>query len=104
LLINYFRLSREDFASGLGALYAYERQIPEIAKSKIDGLKKFYHLSDDRSLKFFKVHIGADEWHSHECATLIEKLDPVSQKRAEKGALEGVHLLWKFLDNVYEAA
>ncbi|MBK8545430.1 MAG: iron-containing redox enzyme family protein [Caulobacteraceae bacterium] len=39
VLIDAFRtLSRKSYASGLGALYAYESQLPAIAKTKIEGL------------------------------------------------------------------
>jgi pyrroloquinoline-quinone synthase len=101
LVDGYFNLVRSDFATGLGALYAYERQTPEVAKSKIDGLKKFYNLDDERSLKFFVEHIGADDWHSDECASIINKLDPDSQEKAKKGATTAARLLWEFLDNIY---
>ena len=33
LIDNFFRLSRSSYAEGLGALYAYERQVPEIAET-----------------------------------------------------------------------
>ena len=53
LVDGYFGLTEADYATGLGALYAYERQTPAVSKSKIDGLKKFYGIDDERTLKFF---------------------------------------------------
>ncbi|XP_076238633.1 4-aminobenzoate synthase-like [Calliopsis andreniformis] len=53
LVDDYFDIVRSDFASGLGALYAYERQTPEVSKSKIEGLKKHYSIRDERSLQGF---------------------------------------------------
>jgi pyrroloquinoline-quinone synthase len=100
LVDGYFELTRSSFAVGIGALYAYERQTPDVAKSKIASLRKFYNVNDDRSLKFFAEHIGADEWHSRQCGEIIEKLDADSQKQAEFGAVKGAGLLWKFLDNM----
>ncbi|HMC25127.1 MAG TPA: CADD family putative folate metabolism protein, partial [Candidatus Udaeobacter sp.] len=43
-LIETFRsvCGQGSTAEGLGALYAYESQIPSICESKIDGLKKHY--------------------------------------------------------------
>ncbi len=98
LVDGYFELTRSDYATGLGALYAYERQTPEVAKSKIAGLKKHYAVSDERSLKFFVVHIEADEWHTEEIIKLIEKLTPQDQIKLIKGAETGAELLWAFLD------
>lgn len=68
LVDGFFKLADESYAKGLGALYSYERQVPEVAKSKIDGLEKFYGITGEAALKFFNVHVTADEWHSEECA------------------------------------
>lgn len=100
LVDGYFDLSNADYATGLGALYAYERQTPEVSKSKIEGLKEFYAIEDERTLKFFTEHMTADEWHSQECADLIAKLSPEDQKRACEGAVQGAKLLWGFLDGM----
>ena len=51
-------------AEGLGALYAYESQIPAICESKIDGLKKHYGFADPKHYEYFSVHIEADREHS----------------------------------------
>jgi pyrroloquinoline-quinone synthase len=102
LVDGFFALTDMGYAEGLGALYAYERQTPEVAKSKIEGLQKFYNVSDERSLQFFTVHQTADEWHSEECAQLIAHLSPEEQKRAHSGAVHGAKLLWAFLDQMAE--
>lgn len=102
LVQGYFDLVKADYATGLGALYAYERQTPAVSKSKIDGLKAFYDVSDERTLQFFTTHMQADEWHSQECADLIAKLTPEEQKRAAEGAEKGAKLLWGFLDGMLE--
>ena len=61
LVDGYYDLVKSDYATGLGALYAYERQATAVSKSKIDGLKCNYGVSDPETLKFFTVHQGADE-------------------------------------------
>ncbi len=102
LVDEYFDITRSSYASGLGMLYAYERQTPSVAKSKIDGLKKFYNISDEDTLKFFKVHMEADEWHTEECANLLNKLEVKDQELAHNGALRGAKLLWSFLDEMQQ--
>jgi pyrroloquinoline-quinone synthase len=59
---------------GVAALYAYESQIPEVARTKIEGLKKFYNVSSDEGLRFFAVHEKADEAHSAGERSLLERL------------------------------
>ena len=41
MIDNFFKNGRSTYAEGLASLYTYERQIPEIAETKIQGLKKY---------------------------------------------------------------
>lgn len=50
-------------AEGLAALYAYESQIPEISRTKREGLAAFYGIDDPEAVRFFTVHEEADVWH-----------------------------------------
>src|SRR6478672_1406385 len=65
-LIGTFRSVCRDgsTAQGLAALYAYESQIPAVAESKIDGLRRHYGIDSPRALAYFDVHIQADQEHS----------------------------------------
>ena len=104
ILVNrFFDLCRKSYASGLGALYAYEYQTPAVAESKIQGLKEFYNILSEKALKFFEVHKGADVWHSEEVAGLIAKLSPEEQKEASQAASEAADVLWGFLDGMMDA-
>ncbi len=100
LVNGFFELVKTDYPTGLGALYAYERQTPEVAKSKIEGLKQHYNVSDSRTLQFFSTHQQADEWHTAELVTLIEQLSDHDKQKAYYGALKGAKLLWNFLDGI----
>ncbi len=55
---------RAPVQAGLAALYVYEAQIPPVAATKIEGLRQFYAIGDDRSLSFFTVHEQADVYHA----------------------------------------
>ncbi|EER22753.1 MULTISPECIES: CADD family putative folate metabolism protein [spotted fever group] len=100
LVQGYFKLTEKSFSIGLGALYAYERQTPEVSDSKIQGLQKFYGISDYRTLQFFIVHNKVDQWHAQECANLINNLSSKEQKLVYQGAIKGAKLLWQFLDGI----
>lgn len=102
LLDTFNQLTTKNLASGLGALYAYERQIPNVAKTKIKGLKKFYGKDDPNTLEFFTVHQQADEWHSQEVEALIKALPPSEQKQVEEAAVEAAQALWDFLTGIEE--
>jgi len=103
LVERFFDLCRKSYASGLGALYAYEHQTPAVSESKINGLKDFYQIDSEKALKFFEVHKGADVWHSEEVAGLIAKLSPNEKIEAYSAAKEAAEILWGFLDGMMEA-
>src|SRR5689334_11367947 len=50
-------------AEAVAALYAYEAQVPEIASTKIDGLRKFYGVDQPAALAYFEIHEEADKAH-----------------------------------------
>jgi pyrroloquinoline-quinone synthase len=100
----FFDKCRQSYAAGLGILYAYESQVPEVADFKIKALQNFYNVQDARTLSFFEVHREADVHHRHEIASLIAALSPAEQAEAEAAAVEGARALWQFLDGVAEAA
>ena len=100
-LIDTFRkLSRQSYASGLGALYAYESQLPAIAKTKIEGLVARYDVSEPRALKFFEVHEVADIEHSDVCRELLDALPEGERGEAHAAACELAEALRGFLSGM----
>ncbi|MFT3727425.1 MAG: CADD family putative folate metabolism protein [Terricaulis sp.] len=97
-LIDTFRkLSRRSYASGLAALYAYENQLPAIAKTKIKGLVERYDLDEPRALKFFQVHEYADVEHADVCRELLDALPASERAEAHDAACELADALRLFL-------
>lgn len=100
-LIAAFRtLSRQSYAAGLGALYAYESQLPAVASTKIDGLDRFYGVSDDRTIKFFTVHEAADVEHSAVCRDLLDRLPEDQRAEAVAAGAALAQALYGFLDGM----
>ena len=56
MIENFFVQARKSYAEGLASLYTYERQIPEIAETKIQVLKRFYGVKSKEGLEFFEAH------------------------------------------------
>lgn len=94
-----------DYREGLAALLAYESQIPEVAKTKREGLKSFYDIDDERAVSFFRVHESIDVLHEQvereildaRCQSADEKSRAIASARASAKAL------WTFLDGVSAA-
>lgn len=91
------------YYAGLAALHAYESQVPAIAAVKIDGLRRFYGISDPDAYEFFSVHEKADVWHSAEEWQLIERVADTPAKQVEVLAATqaACDALWAFLDGAY---
>ena len=98
---GFFTLARSSYAEGLGALIAYEYQVPEISKSKIEGLEKNYAIRDARTLKFFRVHEEADVFHSEACGKAFDALSEADRDLATAAAVKASRLLWDFLSEAY---
>jgi pyrroloquinoline-quinone synthase len=100
-LIDTFRkLSRRSYASGLGALYAYESQFPGVASAKIEGLIHRYGIDDEETLRFFRVHESADVEHGAVCRALLDRLPADQREEAVAAGEELAGALWNFLSGV----
>ena len=100
LIENFFKNGRSTYSEGLASLYTYERQIPEIADTKIQGLKKHYGVNSKEGLEFFETHKKADVYHRVECEKLLDGLSKEEQSKAEIAALSTAKYLWNFLSGI----
>jgi pyrroloquinoline-quinone synthase len=102
-LIDTFRSVCGDGSTGegLGALYAYESQIPAICESKIDGLKKHYGFTDPKDYEYFSVHIDADREHSAaEREMLNASIDDHNFESVKRSVNRVLNALWEMLSGV----
>ena len=106
LIATMKSLAREGaLHEGLASLYAYESQIPAVAKAKIEGLAKWYGISSDRDIAFFSVHMDADVAHSQTSRDILRNLCDTGAKSADAERATGRTLdaLYGFLDSVTAA-
>ncbi len=91
-------------AEGLAALYAYESQFPEVAAVKLEGLRRYYGITDERGLAFFTVHIEADLLHRAVLREALAKVcgTPQEQERVLEAASEAADALNFLLDGIYQ--
>ena len=100
MIENFFYQARKSYAEGLASLYTYERQIPEIAETKIRGLKNFYGVTSKEGLEFFEAHKAADVIHRKECEKLLDALTEEEKDKAEKASVLTARYLWNFLSGM----
>jgi len=103
-LVETFRTLTRDssYLAGTAALLAYEAQIPEVAETKIDGLKKFYGVEGQRGLAFFQVHLQADKFHAETGRQILrDHLTPEHADEIVNACERSLSALWGMLDGVY---
>jgi pyrroloquinoline-quinone synthase len=103
-LVSYFRRVASEALpeEALAAFYAYESQVPRIAKEKERGLRKMYG-ADDKTCGYFSLHATADVYHSRVWHQQLEKrvaAHPEVAEAALDAAEDAARMLWQALDGI----
>ena len=103
-LIGEFRRVAQEgsTAEALAAFYAYESQVPRVAKAKADGLAERYG-ADAKTCGYFKLHQFADVEHAHVWRELLSAeigAHPEQAENALSAAESAAKALWHVLDGM----
>jgi pyrroloquinoline-quinone synthase len=103
LIAEFRRIANEgSTADALAAFYAYESQVPRVAKEKADGLAQRYG-ADAKTCGYFKLHQFADVEHSHVWRELLSAEIAANPEQAEdvlNAAETAAKSLWHALDGM----
>lgn len=91
------------FESGAAAMYALEQEIPKISLSKIDGLRKFYGISNDDAIEYFRLHAEADIRHAALWRQVLQNTPTSKEDELVEIAQKSVSAQNLLLDSCYEA-
>jgi pyrroloquinoline-quinone synthase len=89
----------------LAAFYAYESQVPRVAKEKERGLREMYG-ADDKTCGYFALHATADIYHSKVWRQQLESriaANPEAAEAALEAAEDAARMLWEALDGIESA-
>ena len=100
--VNNLASLMKSYDGGACAMYAFEKEIPKISKTKVDGLKNFYGLDSKDSTEYFEEHMTADIRHAASWEKIINTSSENEDKLLEiaKNSVDAQNLL---LDSCYEA-
>lgn len=101
---TFRRITKDSpFMSGIAALYAYESQMPEVAGTKMEGLKKYYGINSPEGLRFFVVHHSLDVEHSRVTRNMVARYadTPQAEEQATRAVGDACDALCSFLDGCY---
>ena len=60
------------YEGGSCAMYAFEKEIPKISQTKLEGLAEFYGMSSEDTTEYFKLHTEADIRHAAAWRHILE--------------------------------
>jgi pyrroloquinoline-quinone synthase len=86
----------------LAAFYAYESQVPRVAKEKARGLREMYG-ADEKTCGYFTLHSTADVYHAQVWRQLLAERLEQNPKAAEEALAAGeraAKALWTALDGI----
>lgn len=95
-------VTSRSYLEGVAALYAYEKQLPQISRSKIDGLEKHYGLRGGDATRYFELHEEADVRHAAVWREILERSRD-SEATVMRAAVESLGAQNRLLDSVVEA-
>jgi len=103
-LISFFHsvASEGTPEEALAAFYAYESQVPRVAKEKAHGLREMYG-ADERVTAYFTLHTTADVHHSQIWHQQLSKRLAANPQVADKALAAGENAakaLWRALDGI----
>jgi pyrroloquinoline-quinone synthase len=106
-LTQYFHrvASERTPEEALAAFYAYESQVPRVAREKERGLREMYN-ADDKTCGYFTLHTTADVFHSNVWRKQLQNriaAHPETAQAALVAAENTARMLWRALDGI-EAA
>ncbi|MBL7001577.1 MAG: iron-containing redox enzyme family protein [Nitrosopumilus sp.] len=89
------------YEGGACAMYAFEKEIPKISQTKLDGLAEFYGITNEEATEYFKLHTEADVRHAASWRNILEKSSTDSTNLVEIAdkSISAQNLL---LDSCYE--
>ena len=89
------------YDSGACAMYAFEKEIPKISQTKLDGLAEFYGITSNEATEYFKLHTEADIRHAASWRNILEKSSVDSNNLIEI-AYKSISAQNLLLDSCYE--
>lgn len=94
------QLTERSLEEAVAAMYAYEKELPKISRSKIDGLKEFYGVQSNDATKYLEIHEEVDLRHSEVWKDILKTIPEEKQERALNAAISSLEAQNKLLDSV----
>jgi pyrroloquinoline-quinone synthase len=86
---------------GAAALFAIESAQPEISKTKLEGLTRWYGFDPQtKGTRYFELHSERDHEHAELSRRVLERAEPADADRIVEAAERALQGNWALLDGV----
>jgi pyrroloquinoline-quinone synthase len=96
------QLTERSLEEAVAAMYAYEKELPKISKSKIEGLKRFYGVQSNEATKYLEIHEEVDLRHSEVWKSILKTIPEEKQECALNATISSLEAQNKLLDSVHK--
>ena len=100
--ISHLSSLMNTFEYGSCAMYAFEKEIPKISQTKLEGLAEFYGITSAQAIEYFKLHTEADIRHAASWRNILEN-STTDQEKLLQIADKSISAQNLLLDSCYEA-
>ena len=97
---DLMKISESSFEEAVAALYALEKELPKISETKLDGLVKFYGITNDESSEYFNIHKEIDIYHSKIWENIIKESPDDKNEKMLNAAIISLKAQNRLLDSV----
>jgi pyrroloquinoline-quinone synthase len=97
---HMIKLSESSFEEAVAVLYAFEKQLPKISETKLDGLAKFYGITDEESNEYFNIHKEIDIYHSKIWENIIKESSDDKKEKILNAVVLSLEEQNRLLDSV----
>ena len=95
-------LTKLSFEEAAAAMYGYEKELPKISTSKINGLKKYYGIENNDATNYFEIHEEADIRHASLWRNILQNIPAGNEEPSFNAAGVSLDAQNKLLDSVQE--
>ena len=94
-----------DGVEGAAALFVLESAQPEISRTKLEGLTRWYgFVPNTKGTRYFELHAERDHEHAELSRRVLERARPEDEDRIVRAAEAAVRGNWALLDGVVRDA
>jgi pyrroloquinoline-quinone synthase len=95
-------LTKLSFEEAAAAMYGYEKELPKISTSKINGLKKYYGIVNSDTTNYFEIHEEADIRHARLWMNILKNVSSDDTESVFEAGVKSLSAQNKLLDSIQE--